>query len=320
MQPLPDLGNDARIVVSGLTKTFGRKAAVDDLSFTVDPGQVTGFLGPNGAGKTTTLRMLLGLITPSHGTATIAGRRYAELATPSRAVGAMLEATGFHPGRTGRDHLRTYAPAAGVDDHRVDEVLDLVELTDASRQKVRGYSLGMRQRLGLAGALLADPAVLICDEPANGLDPDGIRWLRDVLRTYADRGRAVLVSSHLLAEMQNIADAVVILNRGRLVESGLVSDLAHAAGESVHARCADPDALIATLPATANTQLRPPDRVEIRGVPADVVANRAATAGLTLTELRTERFDLERLYFSLTAPGRKPDSPLPDAESSGVSQ
>lgn len=318
MDPLSRV--DARIVVSGLTKSFGRKTAVDDLSFTVDPGQVTGFLGPNGAGKTTTLRVLLGLITPSHGTATIAGRRYAELAAPGRAVGAMLESTGFHPGRTGRDHLRTYAPAAGVDDHRVDEVLDLVGLREASKQRVRGYSLGMRQRLALAGALLADPTVLICDEPTNGLDPDGIRWLRDVLRTHADRGRAVLVSSHLLAEMQNIADAVVILNRGRLVKAGLISDLAHGAGEIVHARCADPGALIAALPATAKIEQRPPDRIEIRGVPADVVGNRAATAGLTLTELRTERFDLERLFFSLTAPGRKPNPKRPDTASSEASR
>jgi ABC-2 type transport system ATP-binding protein len=232
----------------------------------------------------------------------------------------MLEATGFHPGRTGRNHLRTYAPAAGVDDRRVDEVLDLVGLTETGKQTVRGYSLGMRQRLALAGALLADPTVLICDEPANGLDPDGIRWLRDVLRTHADRGRAVLVSSHLLAEMQNIADAVVILNRGRLVEAGLISDLARAAGEIVHARCADPGALIAALPATAKIEQRPPDRIEIRGVPADVVGNRAATAGLTLTELRTERFDLERLFFSLTAPGRKPNPKRPDSESSGASR
>jgi ABC-2 type transport system ATP-binding protein len=205
------------IEVAGLSKRFGPATAVRDLSFTVGYGRITGFLGPNGAGKTTTLRALLGLIKPDAGTARIAGRRYTELADPAGTVGALLDAGAVHPGRTGRDHLRVLATAAGVPTGRADELLATVGLAHAARQRAAGYSLGMRQRLGLAAALLGDPRVLILDEPANGLDPQGIRWLRDLLRALAAEGRSVLVSSHVLAEVAQTVDDVVVISGGRSV-------------------------------------------------------------------------------------------------------
>ena len=207
----------AIIQAHGLTKDFGSVRAVDDLSFGVERGSVTGFLGPNGAGKTTTLRMLLGLVAPDAGTATINGCAYADLPEPLHRVGAVLEASGFHPGRTARSHLRIQALAARADASRVDEVLDLVQLTEAADRRVGGFSLGMRQRLGLATALLADPEILILDEPANGLDPEGVRWLRGLLRGFAAEGGTVLMSSHMLAEAALTVDSVVIVDRGRLV-------------------------------------------------------------------------------------------------------
>lgn len=215
----------ANIVASGLRKHFGTVAAVDGLTLTAQPGRVTGFLGANGAGKSTTLRMLLGLVTPDGGSATIGGRPYRALDHPAGQVGAALDATGFHPGRTGRDHLRVYGRAAGLPSRRVDEVLELVDLEAVARRRVRGYSLGMRQRLALATALLGDPQVVILDEPANGLDPVGITWLRGLLRNLAADGRTVLVSSHLLSEMQHLADDVVIIHRGRLVHQGTLQEL-----------------------------------------------------------------------------------------------
>jgi ABC-2 type transport system ATP-binding protein len=223
---------DTTIEVRGLVKRFGAVTAVDGLSFVVRPGTVTGFLGPNGAGKTTTLRMLLGLVAPDAGTALIHGRSYLDLASPCSSVGAVLEATGFHPGRTARSHLRIQALAAGVDPSRAEDVLDLVDLSPAGNRRVGEFSLGMRQRLGLATALLADPDVLILDEPANGLDPEGVRWLRDLLRGFAAEGGTVLVSSHLLAEVAQTVDSVVIISRGRLVASGPVAELT-AGGEGL---------------------------------------------------------------------------------------
>ncbi len=216
------------IQVHGLTKNYGSVRAVDDLSFSVDRGSVTGFLGPNGAGKTTTLRMLLGLVAPDAGTATIDGRVYADLPEPLHLVGAVLEASSFHPGRTARNHLRIQALAAAVDPSQIDEVLDLVELTAAAGRRIGGFSLGMRQRLGLATALLADPEILILDEPANGLDPEGVHWLRGLLRGFAAEGGTVLVSSHMLAETAQTVDSVVIIDHGRLVtQSPLASLTAH---------------------------------------------------------------------------------------------
>ncbi|SEL19224.1 ABC transporter ATP-binding protein [Streptacidiphilus jiangxiensis] len=225
----------AGITVDALTKRYGPVAAVDGLSFTVEPGLVTGFLGPNGAGKTTTLRMLLGLVTPTSGTALIDGRPYAGLRRPRRVVGAVLEATGFHPGRRGRDHLRVLAQAGGIAPSRVDEVLEQVGLGDAGGRRVGGYSLGMRQRLGLASALLGDPQVLVLDEPANGLDPAGMADLRDLLRGLAAEGRTVLMSSHVLSEVAQTVDRVVIVAGGTLRHAGPLAELTAAQGETLEA-------------------------------------------------------------------------------------
>ncbi|MDE3723112.1 ATP-binding cassette domain-containing protein [Nocardiopsis sp. N85] len=221
------------IRIEGITKSFGRHTVVNGVSFTVDSGTVTGFLGPNGAGKTTTLRCLLGLVRPDAGTALIHGRPYVELTEPTKLVGAVLEATNLHPGRTGRNHLRVLCDTAGIPHTRADEVLAEVGLTEAGRRRVGTYSLGMRQRLSMAGALLGDPKVLILDEPANGLDPQGIDWLRRFLRGLADRGVAVLVSSHVLAEVEQTVDKVVIISGGGLVAQGGLSELT-GAGESLH--------------------------------------------------------------------------------------
>jgi ABC-2 type transport system ATP-binding protein len=213
------------IEADGLTKRFGRVLAVDRLSFTVERGTVVGFLGPNGAGKTTTLRMLLGLVRPDEGTATINGKQYQDLPEPLHQVGAVLEASSFYPGRTARNHLRIQALDGQVDPSRIDDVLELVGLSDAADRRIGGFSLGMRQRLGLATALLADPELLILDEPANGLDPDGVRWLRDLLRGLAAEGTTVLVSSHILAEVAQTVDSVVILDHGRLVTQASLAEL-----------------------------------------------------------------------------------------------
>jgi ABC-2 type transport system ATP-binding protein len=222
------------IQAHGLIKSFGSVRAVDDLSFGVERGSVTGFLGPNGAGKTTTLRMLLGLVAPDAGTVTVDGRAYADLPEPLHQVGAVLEASSFHPGRTARNHLRIQALAAAVDRGRIDEVLDLVQLTSAAGRRIGGFSLGMRQRLSLATALLADPEILILDEPANGLDPEGVHWLRGLLRGFAAEGGTVLVSSHMLAETAQTVDSVVIIDHGRLVtQSPLASLTVHGDLEDV---------------------------------------------------------------------------------------
>src|SRR6185369_12522699 len=234
--------SDGEIVVSGLTKHYKQVKAVDGLSFTITPGRVTGFLGPNGAGKTTTLRMLLNLVQPTAGTATIGGRRYADLPEPIREVGAILEASAAHKGRTGRNHLRVLCRGAGLPKHRADEVLALVGLTPAANRKFKGYSLGMRQRLGIAAALLGDPRVLVLDEPANGLDPEGIRWMRDLLKALAADGRTVLVSSHLLSEMQILADDIVIIAAGRLVRQGTVDEVVDSMATSSQVRVRTPDA------------------------------------------------------------------------------
>jgi ABC-2 type transport system ATP-binding protein len=215
----------AIIEARGLTKRFGTVLAVDHLSFEVDRGSVVAFLGPNGAGKTTTLRMLLGLVKPDEGSATIHGQAYQDLPEPAHEVGAVLDAAGFYPGRTARSHLRVQAMASRCDPSRIDDVLALVDLTDAADRRVAEFSLGMRQRLGLATALLADPEVLILDEPANGLDPEGVRWLRDLLRGMAADGAAVLISSHILAEVAQTADEVVILNQGRLITQSRMGEL-----------------------------------------------------------------------------------------------
>jgi ABC-2 type transport system ATP-binding protein len=289
-----------RIVVTDLSKQFTSVLAVNRLSFTVEPGSVTGFLGPNGAGKTTTLRMLLGLIQPTGGTATIGGKPYSALRDPLRLVGAALEASSFHPARTGRNHLRIYCAAAGLPDRRADEVLDLVGLGNAGKRKVRGYSMGMRQRLALAATLLGDPRVLILDEPANGLDPEGIRWLRGFFTQLASEGRTVLVSSHQLAEIQAVADRVVILNRGTLVRSGSIAELT-AGQDSVIVRGPNLEALLPALSAAGGTGQRPDaTTVEVKGLDLAHVGHLAFANNVELHELSERRFDLEQLFFSLT--------------------
>jgi ABC-2 type transport system ATP-binding protein len=293
-----------RIVVSGLTKSFGDVKAVDDLAFTVDPGSITGFLGPNGAGKTTTLRMLLGLVAPDAGSATIGGRSYAALPAPSDEVGAVLEASGFHPARSGRDHLRVYCDVNGYPSARADEVLSLVGLTAAGRRPVRGYSLGMHQRLALAGALLGDPTVLVLDEPANGLDPEGIAWMRRLLRELAGQGRTILVSSHVLSEMQQLVDRCVIINRGRLVRQGTLAELSHGHGTTVTVSTPQPDELATALNrGRANgVRVEPAEhgRVRVTGMDAAEIGHLAFVERVELHELATERGDLEQVFFALT--------------------
>ncbi|NUO59686.1 MAG: ABC transporter ATP-binding protein [Hamadaea sp.] len=293
---------NGEIVVSGLTKHYKQVKAVDGLSFTVKPGRVTGFLGPNGAGKTTTLRMLLNLVRPTAGTATIGGNRYADLTDPTKSVGAVLEASSAHKGRTGRNHLRVICAAAGLPASRADEVLAIVGLTPAANRKFKGYSLGMRQRLGIATAMLGDPQVLILDEPANGLDPEGIRWMRDFLQSLAAQGRTILVSSHLLSEMELLADDVVIIAAGKLVAQGAVSDIVGNMGDGglVRVRTPKPDELIAALD-SATVARQDDGALVVTGATAAAVGEAALRAGVALHELVTERPDLERVFLELTA-------------------
>jgi ABC-2 type transport system ATP-binding protein len=293
-----------RVDVSALTKSFGTVRAVTDLSFSVEPGSVTGFLGPNGAGKTTTLRMLLGLMTPDAGTATFDGVPYASLPEPIRSVGAVLE-TAFHPARSGRNHLRVYCRASGLPLSRADEVLVQVGLADAGSRRAGGYSLGMRQRLALATALLGDPAVLVLDEPANGLDPEGIQWLRGFLRHLAhDQGRTVLVSSHLLSEVEQTVDRVVIVGAGRLVREGTIAELrtgAQGAG-SVLVRSPEAARLAEVLRADGMDVAPAEDgALTVSGRSAAEIGGRAFSAGVELHELRPHTSGLEEIYFQLTA-------------------
>jgi ABC-2 type transport system ATP-binding protein len=294
---------DGRIVVSGLTKEYRSVKAVDDLSFVVEPGRVTGFLGPNGAGKTTTLRMLLSLVEPTSGTATIGGSRYADLDQPIRRVGGVLEASAAHKGRTGRDHLRVICQSAGIPLARADEVLELVGLTVAGGRTFGAYSLGMRQRLGLAAALLGDPQVLILDEPANGLDPEGIRWMRDLLRTLAAHGRTVLLSSHLLAEMKLLADDLIIIAAGRLAAWGTVASIVSSMTHDgrILVRTPEPGKLAAVLGSDAVVTPAGNGDVYITGVDAVAIGDAAQRAGIAIHQLVTERPDLEAAFLKLTA-------------------
>ena len=291
---------DGRIVVDNLTKVFGAQRAVDSLSFTVEPGSVTGFLGPNGAGKTTTLRMLLGLVRPTSGVATINGVSYQSLPRPLQTVGATLEASSFHPAHTGRQHLRIYCAAAGLPARRADEVLELVGLAQVGMKKTKGYSMGMRQRLGLAGTLLGDPRVLILDEPANGLDPEGIRWLRGFFRHLAGEGRTVLVSSHQLAEVQEVADRAVILNRGKLVRAGTLGELSAGTAVTVVRGPALGPLQQALAGAGFGGTTEPDGTLRVRTDQLGHVGHLAFVHNVELHELRLEEFDLERLFFSLT--------------------
>jgi len=290
--------------VRELTKRYGTNLAVDGLSFRAEPGRVLGFLGPNGAGKTTTLRMLLGLTLPTSGTAAVDGRPYRQLEDPIAVVGAVLEGPQFHPGRTGRNHLRVMAAAAGVAERRVDEVLRLVELDGAGAKRVKAYSLGMRQRLSIAGALLGDPGALVLDEPANGLDPQGIRWLRDFLRGQAASGRTVLVSSHVLAEMAQTVDEVVVISHGRLVAQGSLEELTAGAEAPVWVRSPQADRLRDALAALDGVSAEPGEVaggwLAVRGASLEIVGTTAAEHGIAVFELYRPRQSLESVFLELT--------------------
>ena len=283
-----------------LTKHFGDLTAVSDLSFDVDAGSVTGFLGPNGAGKTTTMRMLLGLTEPTQGRALVFGRPFAELDRPGNRVGAVLEAADLHPGRTGRDHLRVLAPVAHVPVSRVDEVLALVDLKSAGGRRTKGYSLGMRQRLSLAAALLGDPEILILDEPANGLDPEGVRWLRDFLRAFAAAGRTVFVSSHLLAEVAQTVDRVVIIDRGRLVVEAPLDVLTARLTGTIRVEAAQPDVLQLALRNAGVAAERENGTLHVHGTTAERIGEIALASRVELRQLITESSTLEDVFLELT--------------------
>jgi len=288
------------IEVEHLTKRFRRATAVDDLSFSVPRGRITGFLGPNGAGKTTTLRVLLGLALPTSGRASVAGKRYRELEAPLKTVGAVLEASNYHPARTGRNHLRVLAAAAGIANAHVDQVLAAVELSDAARRRVGGYSLGMRQRLSVAAALLGEPELLVLDEPANGLDPEGIRWLRNFLRSFADGGGTVFVSSHVLAEVSQLADEVVIIHRGKLVAHQPVVELIAQAAGATRVRSPRAAALLERLRAAGIDAEADGERLAVNA-PPERVGDLAAEAGIPLHELVADTGSLEEAFLELTA-------------------
>jgi ABC-2 type transport system ATP-binding protein len=294
---------DAKVIEArNLTKRYGETLAVDDLSFTVQPGKVTGFLGPNGAGKSTTMRMIVGLDRPSQGSVKVNGKEFAQHSHPLREVGVLLEARSIHPGRTARNHLLTMAATAGVGRSRVDEVLEMVGLSGAARQRTGSFSLGMGQRLGLASALLADPATLILDEPVNGLDLDGIRWIRGLLIDLAAEGRTVFLSSHLMSEMSLVAERVIVVAHGRLLRDQTMAELiAEATTAVVRVRAAEVSRLAVVL-AGAGVTVRQlgNDMIEVEGRPSDEIGAEAAALGLILHELTPQAASLEDAYLALT--------------------
>jgi ABC-2 type transport system ATP-binding protein len=309
---------DQVIEARELTKRYGDVVAVDALSFAVQPGVVTGFLGPNGAGKSTTMRMILGLDQPSSGSVLVNGKRYAEHERPLHEVGALLEARAVHTGRSARNHLLAMAATTGVSRSRVDEVIDMVGLTNVARRRVGAFSLGMGQRLGIASALLADPQTLILDEPVNGLDPDGVRWIRNLLKQLADEGRTVFLSSHLMSEMALTADRVIVVGRGRLLRDQSMADfIAAASGDLVRVRSPELSRLRALLVdegATAHPD--GDDAMLIEGLSSERVGTAAAEAGITLYELAGRTASLEEAYMELTESSlafrsqRRPDSDI----------
>ncbi|MGW1344325.1 ABC transporter ATP-binding protein [Kribbella sp. NPDC002412] len=289
------------INVRGLSKQYGDVRAVDELSFEVPAGQVTGFLGPNGAGKSTTMRIVMGLDRPTAGTALVNGQRYADLAEPLYHVGALLDAGAMHPGRTGRGHLRIGARSNGIPLRRVEEVIEQVGLGSAARRRIKGYSLGMRQRLGIAAALLGDPQVLLFDEPVNGLDLDGVRWIRALLRGFADEGRTVLVSSHLMSEMQLIADRIVIIGRGRLIAEAPVDEILRGlGGQRVRVRTPRIDVLQGALADRAAVERTAADELEVTGLTAKELGDLAYSLGLPVHHLAELEQSLEHAYLALT--------------------
>ena len=295
-------GMEATLEAQGLRKRYGSTVAVDGLSFTVRPGVVTGFVGPNGAGKSTTMRLFLGLDAPDAGAALVGSRPYPELASPLREVGALLDAGAFHPGRSAREHLRWLAASNGLPRGRVEEVLDQVGLARVTRRRVGGFSLGMAQRLGIAAALLGDPPILLLDEPVNGLDPDGIRWIRGLLRSLAAEGRVVLVSSHLMSELEDTADHLIVIGRGKLIADIAVRDLLKEAGDaSVTIRTPEAARALALLAENgATVTSSKADTLSVAGLDAARIADLAAEYGLRLTELAPQRATLEEAFMRLT--------------------
>ncbi len=285
-----------------LTKRYGDTVAVDDLTFTVQPGIVTGFLGPNGAGKSTTMRMILGLDAPTKGVITVNGRPFAEHTRPLQEVGALLEARGVHPGRSARNHLLALAATARIGAARVDKVIDMVGLSDVATKRVGAFSLGMGQRLGIASALLADPDVLLLDEPVNGLDPDGVRWIRNLLRGFADEGRTVFLSSHLMSEMALTADHVIVIGRGRLLRDQPMADfIASAAATLVRVRSPEAGRLADILrPHATSIHVVADGTLEVEGIVSDDIGIAAASAQIILFELATQAGSLEEAYMVLT--------------------
>jgi ABC-2 type transport system ATP-binding protein len=290
------------IELTNVTKRYGATVAVDQLSFDVRPGEVTGFLGPNGAGKSTTMRMIVGLDAPSSGTVTVDGHRYRDLRFPLRNVGAVLEAKAIHPGRSARDHLRWMADANSIDRRRVDEVLGMVGLTDVAGRSSGGFSLGMGQRLGIASALLGDPGTLLLDEPVNGLDPEGVRWIRQLLRSLADEGRSVLISSHLMSEMALTADRLIVVGRGRLIAEGSVADIVQRSSSGyVRVDTAEPERLRELLVDRGADVRTETDRTfSVTGLDAREVGTAAAAAGIALYELSSQAASLEEAFMELT--------------------
>jgi ABC-2 type transport system ATP-binding protein len=290
------------IAVRGLTKRYGDVLAVDDLTFDVEPGKVTGFLGPNGAGKSTTMRMMLGLDRPTAGTALVNGRRYGTFGAPLHEVGALLDAGAVHPGRTGRNHLRVAARTNGIPEARVTDAIERAGLGSAARRRIKGYSLGMRQRLGIAAALLGDPEVLLFDEPINGLDLDGVRWVRGLLRGLADEGRTVLVSSHLMSEMEQVADRLVVIGRGRLIADATTDEIVRGLGRAqVRLRTPQPDVLAARL-RERGLAVEPVDvrDLQVEGTTAEEIGELANAWHIPLHHLSDVRQSLEAAYLELT--------------------
>jgi ABC-2 type transport system ATP-binding protein len=289
------------IEAHGLTKRYGSKVAVDDLSFVVRPGIVTGFLGPNGAGKSTTMRMILGLDRPSGGSVTVNGKAYRDHGAPMSEVGALLEARAVHTGRSARNHLLVLAQTAGIPKSRVDELIEVVGLTDVARKRVKSFSLGMGQRLGIATALLGDPSTLVLDEPVNGLDPEGIRWIRELLKERAAGGRTVLVSSHLMSEMAQTAEHLLVVGKGRLIADVGVQEFIASAGRNlVRVRTPDPAALTALLTRAGATVTPADGALSVAGLTTDEIGIAAAQAGLTLLELAPQAASLEEAFMELT--------------------
>ncbi len=291
------------IETRGLSKRFGATVAVNQLSFTVQPGMVTGFLGPNGAGKTTAMRLILGLDYPSAGAVSINGRPYQQLASPMREVGALLDARAVHGGRSARNHLRCLAQTNDIPERRVDEVLGLVGLSEVARKRSRGFSLGMSQRLGIAAALLGDPAIVMFDEPVNGLDPEGILWIRTLMRSLAAEGRTVFVSSHLMSEMESTADHLIVIGRGRLIaDCSMAEFIARGTGQAVLVRTPQPDALARAATAAGGTVTQPGGGdLEVRGLPEARIGDLALASGIALHHLAPARASLEEAFMELTA-------------------